>query len=586
LLLRSSIKIVVSVFCLSLVSSAQSFIRAEYSVGTQPNSVVSADFNRDGTADLAVTNTAGNSVSILPGRSDGGFTAGTEIAVSAGPTDIVSADFNGDGVADLAVASSSSLTVTALLGNGDGTFRRVDSATTGSQASITSGDFNRDGKTDIALAVGGSVQVLLGNGDGTFQVGSSFPTDVAPKQVRAADLNRDGILDLAIGACCQGPDVTFGAFYVAGGNGDGTFSIKFSSNQSDGTKLTVGDVTGDGLADLIMPYVGCHTPCDGVEVAINDGNFSFTRFGGGGEDGGLYYGGRGPAAVGDFNGDGKLEVASSAGPGSGAYGKGYDKVLTWDVGADGKFTTQHDYVIGTNTGLWGITSGDFNGDGKADIAVVEQRTNKVAVLLSGNAPQAFELRLSGSPQTVNAGSAAQFQYVLEATNGTLPQIQLSCSGLPTGAACAFDAPPTGAMTTGNLSISTTARTGAELRHSFGWLALALPFGLVVISARRKLMWIGLLVLVFAVVLQIGCAGVAKNMTQTNSGGGSTGGTNNSGNGSTGGVTTPSPTPSPSPTPAPTPAPAAGPTPAGSYQVTVNATGGGVTRTEVVTLVVQ
>jgi hypothetical protein len=143
------------------------------------------------------------------------------------------------------------------------------------------------------------------------------------------------------------------------------------------------------------------------------------------------------------------------------------------------------------------------------------------------------------------------------------------------------------MTTGNLSISTTARTGAELRHSFGWLAMALPFGLVLIPAgRRRLMWIGLLVLVFAVVLQIGCAGVAKNMTQTNSGGGSTGGTNNSGNGSTGGVTTPSPTPSPSPTPAPTPAPSAGPTPAGSYQVTVNATGGGVTRTEVVTLVVQ
>ena len=89
--------------------------------------------------------------------------------------------------------------------------------------------------------------------------------------VRAADLNRDGAVDLAIGACCQGSDVTYGAFFTAIGKGDGTFTVAKAFDQSDGTKLTVADVTGDGLPDLIMPYQGCHTPCAGVEVGTNQG---------------------------------------------------------------------------------------------------------------------------------------------------------------------------------------------------------------------------------------------------------------------------------------------------------------------------
>ena len=338
---RNTTKIILTVLLCCLISAAQSFSHAEYVVGSQPNSVVSADFNGDGVVDLAVTNTANNTVSILLGKGDGTFAAAATVTVGAGPTELVTADFNGDGKADIATATASA-TVTILLGNGDGTFKRIDVAAGGNPVSLAPGDFNGDGKMDLAAAVGSNVQILLGNGDGTFSLGSSFTPAATPLQVRAADLNADGKLDLAIGSCCQGTDVTYGDFYVYGGNGDGTFTLKFSSNQADGTKLTVADVTGDGLPDLIMPYHGCHTPCQGVEVVVNNGNFNFTRFGGSGFDI-ENYGPPGPAIVGDFNGDGHLEVAASIPPGEGNWGQdGYDKMLIWTLGAGATFSTQHD----------------------------------------------------------------------------------------------------------------------------------------------------------------------------------------------------------------------------------------------------
>lgn len=598
MLFRSTSRILLTVFLFSVLSQAQSFTRSEYAVGSQPNSVVTADFNGDGVADLAVTNSGDSAVSILIGRGDGTFGAASSVAVGAGPTEIIAADFNADGKPDLAVANSNGASLTVLIGNGDGTFRRADVSVGGGQASLAAGDFNGDGKTDLAVGVGNNVRILLGNGDGSFSTGSSFATAVSPKQIRAADLNADGKVDLAIGACCQGSDVTYGAFYVYQGNGDGTFTQKFSSDQSDGTKLTVADVTADGLPDLVMPYVGCHTPCDGVEVIVNNGNFGFTRFGGGGDDGGLTYGGRGPAAVADFNGDGHAEVASSAGPGNGGSGSGNDYVLIWTVGADGKFGVLNQYLLGKNTGPWGMISADFNHDGKADLAVVESHTGKVAVLLnstgSANAQQAFEFSMQFSPQTVPAGSGAKYEYDLEATNGTLPTVQFSCSGLPTGAACSFDPQSANPISQGWLTIATTPRSSAAVHRSFGWFALALPFGFVMLPVRgRKLVWLTLLVIALAVMIEVGCASGGKNLMSAQSSGAtgagtsaaSTGGSNNaSGTSSTG--NTSSGASNGSTSPAPDPPAASGPTPAGSYQVTVTATGGGVTQTQVVTLVVQ
>src|SRR5512147_1747710 len=120
---------------LAISSFGQSFTKADYAVGSNPRGIVSADFNGEGVADLAVANHDSGTVSILLGKSDGTFNAATPVTVAANANEIVSADFNGDGIVDLAVAGS---TVTILLGNGDGTFKRGDVAV--NSTSITAAD--------------------------------------------------------------------------------------------------------------------------------------------------------------------------------------------------------------------------------------------------------------------------------------------------------------------------------------------------------------------------------------------------------------------------------------------------------------
>jgi hypothetical protein len=92
----------------------------------------------------------------------------------------VTADFNQDGKADLAVANWANLsqgTVTILLGNGDGTFTAAASPTVGIQPyGFAYGDFNNDGKADlVALNFDGTLSLLLGNGNGTFIASPASP---------------------------------------------------------------------------------------------------------------------------------------------------------------------------------------------------------------------------------------------------------------------------------------------------------------------------------------------------------------------------------------------------------------------------
>jgi hypothetical protein len=87
-----------------------------------PESVVSADFNGDGQADLAISNRFSNDVSILLGNGAGGFAAATNFAAGSSPMSLISADFDGDGKTDLAVADAGSDSVSVLAGDGTGSF--------------------------------------------------------------------------------------------------------------------------------------------------------------------------------------------------------------------------------------------------------------------------------------------------------------------------------------------------------------------------------------------------------------------------------------------------------------------------------
>jgi uncharacterized protein (DUF2141 family) len=293
-----------------------------FNSGTYPISIAVGDFNGDGKLDLAVANFGSDNVSVLLGNGDGTFGSATNypLVVGMNPTSIAVGDFNGDGKLDLAVANSfgfSSATpgnVSILLGNGDGTFKSaMNFAVGGSPHSVAVGDFNGDGKLDLAVAnsLGNSVSILLGNGDGTF--GSAKNVAMAagdsPISVVVRDFNGDGKLDLAVAN--NSPVVNNSNVSILLGDGTGSFSAltQFVVDSVAGANLTsmaVGDFNGDGKLDLaVTNSIAQGVRSNTVSIFLGDGLGSFS--------GATYFvavGGQ-PAsvAVGDFNGDGKLDMA-------------------------------------------------------------------------------------------------------------------------------------------------------------------------------------------------------------------------------------------------------------------------------------
>jgi hypothetical protein len=146
-----------------------SFGTSQVAVGNSPFGVAVGYFNSDGFADLAVTNLHDNTVSILMGDGHGGFTqaTGSPFAVGNIPRSVSVGDFNSDGFADLAITDSNDNEVRILLGNGLGSFTQAtDSpiAVGGRPYGVSVDDFNGDGIADLAVAnlVSATVSILLG----------------------------------------------------------------------------------------------------------------------------------------------------------------------------------------------------------------------------------------------------------------------------------------------------------------------------------------------------------------------------------------------------------------------------------------
>ena len=153
-----------------------------YPAGTNPQEIVTADFNNDGRLDLATCNTGSGSVSVLLGNGNGTFQAPQTSAAGDNPVSIAVGDFNGDGKLDLTAANGGTGAVSVMRGNGDGTFQAPSGIGVGGDpTSVAVGDFNDDGKLDVAATSNvyvpyysyyygyygfneGHVHVLLGNG--------------------------------------------------------------------------------------------------------------------------------------------------------------------------------------------------------------------------------------------------------------------------------------------------------------------------------------------------------------------------------------------------------------------------------------
>jgi len=156
-----------------------------FNSGTMSISIISTDFNGDGKADLATADYNSNGVTVLLGTGTGNFgvatyfSTGNSNMINQQSFSVISADFNGDTKADLAVASPNSNDVSVLLGTGTGSFAPADTFAVGSGPySVISADFNNDGKVDLATANQGSnnVSVLLNSPIYTVSISATANT--------------------------------------------------------------------------------------------------------------------------------------------------------------------------------------------------------------------------------------------------------------------------------------------------------------------------------------------------------------------------------------------------------------------------
>jgi len=342
---------------------------AAFPVGSQPAGVAVGDFNGDGILDIAAANVNNNSVSVLLGTGPGNFQPQATFPVGTRPGSVAVGDFNGDGYIDIVAVNQDSNSVSVLLGTGSGNFQPQATFPVGTRpGSVAVGDFNGDGHLDI-VAVNqdsNSVSVLLGTGSGSFQPQATFPVGTRPADVAVGDFNGDGHLDIV--ATNNNGGFFDNSVSVLLGTGSGSFQPQ--ATFPVGTRpisVAVGDFNGDGHLDIVTASLFDSE----VSVLLGTGSGSFqpqATFRAGSEQVSV--------AVGDFNGDGHLDIVAA----NQNTNTVFDNSVSVLLGTgSGSFQPPAAFPVGSAP--VGVAVGDFNGDGFLDIAAANSNKNSVSVLL-------------------------------------------------------------------------------------------------------------------------------------------------------------------------------------------------------------
>jgi hypothetical protein len=363
------------------VPATEASAHLSFPTGKAPGSVEIADFNGDGKLDLVVANEESSDVSILLGDGRGSFVSAKGSPFPAGhlPNDVAIGDFNRDGKLDLAIANHEEKHLTILLGDGTGRFAPAPNSPLAVEVKphvhgVAADDLNGDGRPDLVTDSWANDQllVLFGDGKANFKTPGTFlKVGKRPYQRhRVADVNGDGRADILC-TNMEGSSVT-----VLLGDGRGGFKQPAGSPFACGDSpfnLAVGDVNGDGKIDLAVVDSPSSTAeghgRDGLTVMLGNGKGGFAMLAGSPLETGKT---PNRVAIGDVNGDGVNDIAVSS-PDAG-------KIILFLMSRRGSVASSS--TIAVDGKPKGLAIRDLNGDGKGDVVTTNNGENTVTVILS------------------------------------------------------------------------------------------------------------------------------------------------------------------------------------------------------------
>ena len=319
--------------------------------------VTTGDLNGDDRPDLLYTNTSDDNATFRLNAGDGSFGEGVSLPVGDYPTAAAIDDFNGDGAMDILVLNSRDDNASMFAGNGDGTFAEPLTFPIGSRrpSQMATADLDGDGDLDLATSNMESVSILHNDGTGNMLLVDNFPA--RPTQILAEDIDGDGDPEIIFGAREAVVSVlnnANGAFLAA----PVTFAVEFAPGL-----LTICDLDSDGDPELVTAFerftsVGILWNRDQGAVALDPVRVDM-----------------GPAphaaAVGDFDNDGFLDVAT---------GDGNGRSITVFLNSNGTMRPRRTVPAGEYLNT--IDSGDFDGDGDLDLVTGAMMSSHMQIFLN------------------------------------------------------------------------------------------------------------------------------------------------------------------------------------------------------------
>ncbi len=350
-----------------------------FPTGNFPFSVAIGDMDGDGLPDLVVANSNSYTVSVLRNTStSGNVSFATQQSFSTGitPVSIAIGDIDGDGLPDLAIANLNDSTVSVLRNtstSGNVSFATQVTFSTGRNPfSVAIGDIDGDGLPDLAVAnfSANTVSVLRNTstrGNVSFATEQSFLSGSEPHSVVIGDIDGDGKLDLAIANDLSNTVAVLRNISTVG-------VVSFATRQTFSTDTTpqsvaIGDIDGDGKLDLATANGGSST----VSVLKNtstSGNVSFAAQQSFSTGSGSF-----SVAMGDLNADGLPDLAITN-----TNDNTVSILKNTSNSSSISFATQENFFTGNLP--FSVAMGDMDGDGLPDLAIANTNDNTALVLRS------------------------------------------------------------------------------------------------------------------------------------------------------------------------------------------------------------